>query len=337
MPQCTLRVLLDRSEPVFVGGEHVTGQVEVHVDETVQCNGLTVRAMWRTSGEGNTDSGEGPVATLAAATWRAGESLRFPFDLTLPNGPFTYQGNLIQLAWSVEARADVPWAIDPKGVAPLTLVPGPGQPVTNDPAMGTMSPADFGKYTGLHTLVCGIGLAMVLFGLGVAIVPFLYGNDFGAGIPCGTFAFFIGIIAFGFTIRRVLAERRLGPVTLTVEPANLRPGQSARCRVRFRPPGELELEGASATVIAQESATRGSGKNSSTRTHVLLTKEISLHAPRRVRAREEVELTAEITLPPEAPFSFHSFSNRIIWQVNVAIRIPGWPDWVHYHPLVVQP
>jgi hypothetical protein len=97
------------------------------VDESCKCDGLEITFGWQTHGRGNRN--EGPVETtrLGPFEWQAGAAERYPFEFKLPNGPVSYHGTLVNVDWYLRARADVPWAIDPKGEQEVLLEPAPAE------------------------------------------------------------------------------------------------------------------------------------------------------------------------------------------------------------------
>ncbi len=123
MADCRLALSFNQHGTTVAPGGELTGEVVVHVDAAVACNGLTVFPEWRTSGSGNVAAGEGEKLVLFNGQWDAGEH-RYRFGLRAPLGPFTYDGKLVDVRWTLKARADVPWAIDPKAEAPFTLAAG---------------------------------------------------------------------------------------------------------------------------------------------------------------------------------------------------------------------
>lgn len=83
---------------------------------------LKVQLRWYTEGRGDTNAGivdeivyaatQGPIPPQVEATF------------TIPTtGPVTYDGHLIRVRWHVRAVLGLKWKRDPKGEAPLIVVP----------------------------------------------------------------------------------------------------------------------------------------------------------------------------------------------------------------------
>jgi hypothetical protein len=82
----------------FAPGEVVSGTVSWHLEGV---ESLELRLLWYTQGKGDQDSRL--VTTVALAS--PGENEVRPFDIRLPEGPFSFSGKLISLVWALEAVA----------------------------------------------------------------------------------------------------------------------------------------------------------------------------------------------------------------------------------------
>ena len=84
----------DRCAP----GEMLEGTFSWSVDH--EPDALEVRLFWHTAGKGTRDVGIVDVLRLASPG-RSGEAQ--PFRFRIPEGPYSFSGTLITLAWAVEA------------------------------------------------------------------------------------------------------------------------------------------------------------------------------------------------------------------------------------------
>lgn len=117
----------------------VRGYVAVRADREVECRKLEASLRWRTRGKGQPVRGEVESLTLFEGTWQAGENRRYDFEMTLPAGPFTYDGHHLEVAWEVRAEADIPWALDPEAEEEIVLEPRPGDEPDWQTAVATPS------------------------------------------------------------------------------------------------------------------------------------------------------------------------------------------------------
>lgn len=97
MPRFTLE--LNQDQAAFRPGEMIEGVVGWELDDSPKW--VEVRLFWHTQGKGTVD------VVIA-------ESQRFEnpspvdaqvFSFTAPDGPFSYQGTLIEVMWSIEVVA----------------------------------------------------------------------------------------------------------------------------------------------------------------------------------------------------------------------------------------
>ncbi len=93
-----------------------------------------------------------------------------------------------------------------------------------------------------------------------------------------------------------------------------------------------------AVLRGYERAIHGSGTRKTTHTKEFFRQSLSLsEGPERLLALEPRNFTGLLTLPQDAPPSFHSSNNDVRWDLEVHIEIPHWPDWKHSVPLAVKP
>lgn len=340
MAKCELNVVLDRPNATYAAFEPITGRVEVSVDGDCRCDGLTLTAQWFTHGRGNQASGDGEKLELFKGNWTAGDTPHYTFELHGLDGPLTYHGHDLNVDWRLVARADIPWALDPKGERELILVRGDAKPdrLTQliQPVVRSADVARAAPFVG----AC-FGLVFALPGLGVAIggVVGLAAGELGAVmmIPFGLIFMAVGGLITFMVLRNSIAARRLGEVDLGVAPSTLQAGQVVRVHLGFRPPKDVTINSIKATLVGKEEVVRGSGTNKSTYRHELFREETTLMEQKRLHRLEDVALDAALTLPADAPPSFNAPSNALVWSVNVHIDVEGWPDWSLEEPLVVLP
>lgn len=82
----------------FAPGEEIEGTVSWHLEGA---KSLEVRLLWFTKGKGDQDSRL--VATVPLPD--PGKNEVRPFNIRLPEGPFSFSGKLISLVWALEAVA----------------------------------------------------------------------------------------------------------------------------------------------------------------------------------------------------------------------------------------
>jgi hypothetical protein len=352
MSKCDLKVELEGDRRQYAIGDTVTGNVLVDVNAECQCDGLSLSHFWRAHGRGNTNEGKPKSQELFVGRWYPGESHVYPFSFTVPPGPLTYHGHHLNVDWYARATADIPWAIDPKGeedfivhqgdysgvidqgtglldnkhLQPLlSSMPQQGKPVKKI-ALGCLLlflipfvMAGLGALaTGLKDLLAGdlSGLGMVLFGTVFLIAP---------------------VVVLVGVLKRTVAERKLGPVEMTVGKDTLYPGGSVQVKLNCTPRSDLMLTALKATLIVRERVVSGSGTNTTTHIHGLFEGETLIASQLRMIRGMARHFEASIALAEGGPPSFSAASNHLEYSVRVDFDIPGWPDWSRKESIVVSP
>jgi hypothetical protein len=95
-----IRVELDGGKAAFRPGEEVRGVASWSLDEDP--TSVELRLFWRTEGKGTQDVGVAETVAFEAA----GRADRREFRIRLPEGPYSFTGQLVSLVWAVEVVAE---------------------------------------------------------------------------------------------------------------------------------------------------------------------------------------------------------------------------------------
>jgi hypothetical protein len=319
MSKCDLAIQFDRADRTYLPGEEVTGTVRVQVNQDVRCDELLLETFWQTHGRGNSDTGPKQSVALYRGDWVAGTSHQYPFRFTAPDGPPTYHGHYLNIDQYVSIRVDIPWAIDPKRKEDYLLLPRT-RPFGNLPR--TTSKPGVGGFIASAGVPVGVGLIVLgmfcLFPFGFILIP-------------------AGLIILFFSLRKVLAEKRIGKVLLAWGATQVAPGSSVPVRMTFTPRKTSRLNGITAKLTATEKCTSGSGTNRTTHTHRVYERTVALINECDVVAHQPVQAEVKIPIPDTEAYSFAASDNELVWQVEVRIDIPLWPDWVEKKILTIRP
>ncbi|MEE8452131.1 MAG: hypothetical protein V3R99_09460 [Thermoguttaceae bacterium] len=321
MSKCDLKIEFDRADRQYQPGEEVTGTVHVRVNREVQCDGLMVEHFWQTHGRGNTATGTKQSLVVFRGQWQAGESASYPFSFTAPSGPPTYRGHYLNIDHYVRARVDIPWALDPKKQEEYLLHVG-SEPYGNRPDVRLQQQKAGGSAA--STLGMVIGGAMLAFGVFLCV-------------PFGLVLIPAGCLVLFFSLRKVMAERKIGQVDLNCGSSNVAPGGNVPLKLSFAPRGSARLNAITARLTGVERCVSGSGTNKTTHTHKLHNRTIALSGERTVSADQPVRLQCEVPIPQTRAYSFSAADNDLIWELEVRIDIPLWPDWVEKRVLTIRP
>ena len=195
-----------------MAGEQVTGTVIVSCDKDVNCKGLTVATRWSTHGKGNIDSGVSEETVAFQGAWQAGQEYKYPFKLKVADWPPTYYGTFINVSHSVDARAKLAWATDPRATAEF-------------PVVVATSPADVQPSRKQVASGCG-WIGIIFF---VAIVA-MFAVAFWWLIPI------VAIVVAGVWFFKSFLPRQLtGSIETKLEPRRVKPGEVACGHMSFTP------------------------------------------------------------------------------------------------------
>ena len=324
MAKCDIRITFDSPDRSYCGGDTVAGEVYVQVNEDIRCNGIVLTHYWRTHGRGNTDRGKKQEIQLTAGVpLQAGEELRFPFEFVAEIWPLTYHGHYINVDHFVHVGVDVPWAFDPKHEEEYILLPGKRPPeFTGERGEVIEFEKDVTEAKGIVKVILFAVVALfivVLAAFAVVLVPVLL---------------LAGGIYWGW--KKMIASR-VGEVKLKMPHLVVGPGEQWPVELSFTPKKTFPVNGITVKIAAQESATSGSGTNSTTHRHTLYEETHTLHPGGALMAGEEFCERFVIDFPDTAAWSIAESDNKIAWSAQIRIDIPRFPDWSKKAELQVVP
>jgi hypothetical protein len=102
-------------------GSTIQGRARLTSDGTVECSRVVVRLEWHTEGRGDRDQRCADEVELASGILP--ERLDQSFTLTVPQVPWSYDGNYINIIWQVRVVVDIPLAFDSRAEAPIVVAP----------------------------------------------------------------------------------------------------------------------------------------------------------------------------------------------------------------------
>lgn len=316
MSRCDLNIVFDREDRTYQAGDRVSGNVEVQVNKDVKCKALKIEMFWQTHGRGNS-SYEFLDEHIGSETgWAAGSMLRFPFSFTAPKMPMTYHGVYLNIDYYIKARADIPWAIDPKASEDFIVVPGEKSGHDYRNAVPEKSGIDKKWIVGGIVAFVLLGILAVHWWLSVIL------------------ATAVGIAA----LMKHMANRRLGKVEVNIRDTFVSPGGDIFVEVSLSPAKPIMLNKIYATLRGVETCVSGSGTNRTTHNHVL--HEESLIFAENCQApggHAPVMKSGKLTLPGTGAYTFKARDNSIEWELEVYVDIPKYLDWKNTYDLTVVP
>lgn len=335
-----------KSDKVYKAGEPVEGEVRIRPNKKVRCKGVSLVLQRKE----NRDLFPNKIAIgkldLFEGELESGKDVALPFSFELPSdGPFSYDGMNTKLIWSLEARADIPWKIDPKASCPIRFEPG-------DKATANWVVSELELREGLQSQTetsalsaTVLGYALGFSGFTLAALFFLYsyltyGTKMTMQIILGGVFAVVGIYQSFSTFRTWLTERATGKLHVEFPPI-LCPGDSFSVEVRTQPNATIEVVDVTMQLLADEVviASRSSEGRSNSIEYQLM--ELSLEREegeyRSYRKGEPVLIRMEAKLPDDAPLSFDTRDLTLRWTLKTCVKFAGFPDWEEESILFVVP
>lgn len=361
MTKAVLRISLDESSARYLPGQPLHGRVELEVPAPVSCR-ISIVARWGVSTRA--PSGGTGELEIYRGECTAGETLSQPFTIDLPRGPLTYDGELVNLVWWIEAHAQLSAGSDQTTKAVISL----HSDGSVDPDWGLLydklshqfhlageilekeKPQEAPERIvikptpGMKAGCIACGLAPVAVGV-ILILWILFGS-LSRGDTQSVVILIAALVLGGVVLSRLvwvvflgnwLATRRLGDVRFDVTPRLVRSGAPISFRVSFNPRKALAIDGAVATLEAEERLEQKGERRTTIRRHTVSRTEQEFSPRRDLPAGLPVVLGGTIRLPENPPASFGAEHQELSWRLGVRVRIRGGADWESTRLILVYP
>lgn len=320
MSKCDLRVELNDNQFQFKQGDTITGTVYVSVNKSVKCKDLFAELKWHTHGAGNKSRRTISKISLFSGTLEPGD-YHYDFSLEIEEeSPATYHGHYINIDWMVQAQIDIPWAIDPKAHCDIIVDrTEKSSPLSQNNKINIENKLQ-SKLWMIFAIIFGspfflAGLYSVIMQQYVGLIFLIVGGALiGGGI-------FIGI-------RNNLASIKLGKLEAYINKDTFAPDEAIIVELRCCPKQSIPLNAINVILEGTEVATSGHGSNSTTYRHEFCKETCILESSRILKPYIPFSHKTDISIPFDAPSSFMTSDNSILWYVSLEIDIENWPDWV---------
>jgi hypothetical protein len=166
---------------------------------------------------------------------------------------------------------------------------------------------------------------------GFGLLAFLYGR-------LALLAIGGALLLFGLILSdRGLRHRRIGRLTVEIEPESAQPGETIRCVVRMEAAKAGDLVEAAVDLSAVEGVVSGWGTQVSRHRSIVFEERFPLSRVATAEDLDTATLEASIAVPPTAPASFDGNSNTLAWHLIVRLKAHGAPAWSKSCPIAVYP
>lgn len=337
MDGCRLELRLERGDPRFRPGEVVRGVVRVEaLRRALHCRRLRVGLRWETAGKGRRDAGDVGRGTVHQGELVPGEPVDAAFELRVPAGPPSHDGDLIRLGWSVAAEADLRDGASAHAATEIEVLPAPAEERGGVEAE-TVEPAP-----GDRRFLQVLGAAFVLGGA-LSLLDELgawFGESGGAlgslaRIPFGALFLLVGLAVLLYAHRKGVGEARLGPVAVEHGAGTFAPGEAVPLRLAFTPRRELRLAGVDLQLVCVERARFGSDADEDYREKELARQSVEAARAATLPAGRELRAEAAFVVPEGAPASWDTPHNEVDWFLRARVRLGALADWERRWPIEV--
>lgn len=315
MAKCSLSIEVLRPREEYYPGDVIDVVVYVDTTDSVKCSALTLELGWKTHGRGNRDRATVSTQTLFAGLWSPGDEESYRAQVTVPPltkaRPASYHGQHLNVDWHLCARADIPWAIDPKEETRLYI--RPDSRAVPEYRRPSLAPTEAVKLKGKA------GCLLV-----VAIIGALGGTFALSNGPWLAALFYApAAAAASYVWKEKMLRQRIGDVGFGYAPE--RPGLGGELHgfVEFAPPGRLDVEYVKVTLSGTEVAVSGSGTQRTTHRSVFFEQAETQAELVTIEAGDTLELDFPYPLPPDLPPSFAARHNSIEWVLSLEVKAQG--------------
>jgi hypothetical protein len=315
-----LRIEVEHPERPLEPGDALAGVVRLRTARGQEVERLVLRQLWRTHGRGNADRSTLAEHTLHEGPLPSGGEHTFEFQVEAPPGPFTYHGRILSVDHHLEASLEASWADDPTAQVDIGLVPGADTPAPSASSRARASEAVRPGRSG-----CGGLFGLLLIGVGLF------------SMPVGLVFVGVGLLILVPSLRTGLAAGRLGSIVPGVHPAVVAPGEEIEIRVEIQPERDVRINRVAATVRALEVCVGGRGSDATTHREELHAEDVVLEGPATVPGGRATVFNGSVRIPDLHAYTFTAPSNRVVWQADLHVDIPSWPDWSESTVFVVWP
>jgi hypothetical protein len=120
-------------------GEEINFSIEIIPEEDISFRSLTIGIAWHTEGKGDRDEEVVDSVVTRDGVLTGGVPLSDNFSFTLPDRPWSYAGELVNIIWTVKIAVDIPKARDIVHEEPFVMAPGPDQVRLEEPPVDNWS------------------------------------------------------------------------------------------------------------------------------------------------------------------------------------------------------
>jgi hypothetical protein len=346
METITLRTVLDKPDNIYKGGEIIAGQVKVSVAERIQSAelvlGLYCKGSSKAPNISKTIEKKQQEIHLFIGSWMP-ERYIYPFEIIAPESPLTYQGQIFDVGWYLKTIARSSKGKDIAIKSEITLLKEKRMPMGNE--VKNSEEVVHSQSSGKSLTGCfSVTLAFTFIGIYFAWKTFSAEGDY-AGLYGwgGTILITFGLIAFFLLTYTALINRRIKKAEVRLGSRQVNPGGKVPFILTFEANTPFEIEKISATLRGNEIVDFfRSSKNKKYLKQCLYENRQELpFSQKKISTKAPFQVKGESLIPKDAPCSIDLMESgkgmALSWEIEFAIEMKKWPDWIHFEDITVQP
>lgn len=322
MSKCDIAIELDEPDKELRVGERVTGQVRIVTDRDTTCRGIYVGCVIRSDIPVGKTEQRGEVVNLFSGNITANQPMVLRFDIPTCAGPGNYRGVHLDIGHHIEARADIPWAIDPSVRRPIEVIAGDAEPVLATEPIGK------GGWTRALSALFAIGFILSNF---VGMARMQIGWLVGAGLVVGLL-----LIVF-WSLFVLLPKWRVGRCELTLREPKFSPGDWLQGSFLITPRTSVMPRTIAIRLTLAEQWTVGSGDEQRTERMPIYSRDLVLLERPQLVGGMPKRIEFATRLPPIAAYSATLERCAVLWSLETDVAITGLAHLVRRQELWVAP
>lgn len=321
---CDVVVDIETEGP-YRAGDHVRGTVRVAASSTTVVERAFVRLGWEAWGMGETEPGPPDIHAAPGFVVEADQEHQIPFDLVVPDGAITFRGEIVNVTFFVRAELEVDWARNPQGEVEIEVVAPDRERVAaggyREPAKAiVVSDAQVLARREAQRRIQRLGATISLSVVGIILIITVT-----SGVALHSLFFLgagllVGWMAFGRDLKNKLVRSRVGAITFTAEPLTIVRGSDIRVSLTLVAKSDQSIAGATATIECTEYASKGTGDDRTTKSHLAESHSIRLSGRRELAAGEKVVFASSLPIPADALPTFAGRQNKVVWRAKVEVE-----------------
>lgn len=306
MSKCDIAIELDEPDKELRVGERVTGHVRVVTDRDTTCRGIYVGCVIRSEIPAGKTEERGEVVNLFSGNITANRPMVLRFDIPTCAGPGNYRGVHLDIGHHVEARADIPWAVDPSVRRPIEVVAGDAEPVL------ATEPVGKGGWTRALSALFAIGFVLSNFvGMGRMQVGWLVGIGLVVGLL---------LIVF-WSLFVLLPKWKLGRCELALREPKFSPGDRLQGSFLITPRTSVMPRTITIRLTLAEQWKVGSGDEQRTERLPIYSRELVLLERPQLVGGMPKRIEFATRLPPIAAYSATLDRCAVSWSLEADVAI----------------